>query len=236
MASPDLQTQRMQAFTKLLRSGKGIIEEYSKETPSEKRAAEFQDYEKRLRLKTDVEHEALLDAEKQMLLLSSKANIAEMTYGLEQGTEVSREKSAGALEALPDFAEKGGIANKALLPGQDVKGILRIRKFKGEGVKNLMEVLNTRMQLINVEMLNLQQEEKYGGITTVESNRRKAALKTEIDDLHSDLTANDNWVINKMAGESIWARRGTTPAERKLFKTHVDNLYKHHRYFYPDTK
>ena len=54
MASKDLQTLRMEAFTNMARSGKGLLDEITKKSPNEVEADKFNDFKRRALFKQNL--------------------------------------------------------------------------------------------------------------------------------------------------------------------------------------
>jgi len=242
MASPDLQTLRMKAFTDMLRSGRSLFDEVTKETPQEEREAEFEDYKRRAKFKHDLDEEAKYDANKAMKEAKQAAMLAEYTW--QEQYNLTAEQSATDLRSTSDFRSIGGAANRPLNPGEKVKGLFRIEKFKHQDMEgNLMTVLTDKMTTIDLEMSALKRFEqgkaKYGGTITPKDAARIAELKKQVNELNvligKDASARykQGWGFKGPLNlyEKMQGKRGTKDeAVRATFNTYVKNIEDYKRY------
>ena len=222
MASKDLQTLRMEAFTKMARSGRGLIDEITKETPSEKREEAFNDFKKRALFSHNLKEEAMYGADKALRDIKHRAMIAEMEFA--EQYSASDATSAGLVKSASDFETTKGFFNKDVEPGQHLGWLFGIKKFKHQTMEGeMMTTLGEKMTILQNEMINLKRFEagkaKYGGRITGKDAERIAALKEEVNYLHSKFSK-DSWITDKMQ-----KRRGTKDATtRSTYNDYVNNI------------
>jgi hypothetical protein len=222
MASPDLQTQRMEAFTKMLRSGRNLFDEATKETPSEERDAQFEDYKRRATFAKDLEEETLYSVGKAMKDIKQRALMAELEFAEEYA--LTSDQAGQMLAGTSDFATIQGIRNREVQPGQEIGTIGIFKKFKHQGMDGpLMTVLSEKMALVTSEMQGLQRVEKakkkYGASISIKDAERLKELKEEVNYLHSKFNK-DSWITGKMK-----TRRGTKDSTtRSQYLDYVKNI------------
>tara|TARA_R100000458_G_C8215557_1_gene201633 strand:+ start:85 stop:855 length:771 start_codon:yes stop_codon:yes gene_type:complete len=250
MASPDLQTLRMKAFTDMMRSGRSLFEEITKETPDEKREAEWEDYKRRALFKHNLEEDAKYSAEKAMKEAKQTAMLAE--YQWQETYNLTAEQSATDLRSTADFDTTIGLRNKEALPGER-RALFGTRKFKHKTMDdNLMVVLKDKMETIDIEMAALKRFEqgkaKYGGSILPQDQARIAQLKKEVNELYQLIgkdSTNRAYVgkrekgmdpdIGKRRGlnlyEKMQKRRGTKDETvRATFNTYAANIAEYKAY------
>lgn len=243
MASPDLQTLRMKAFTDMLRSGRSLFDEVTKETPQEEREAEFEDYKRRAKFKHNLDEEAKYDANKAMKEAKQAAMLAEYTW--QEQYNLTAEQSATDLRSTSDFVITGE-RGRNINPGEKVKGkiIGGIEKFKHQTMEgNLMTVLTDKMTTIDLEMSALKRFEqgkaKYGGTITPKDAVRIAELKKQVNELNVLIGKNASARYKRGFGfrgpvnlyEKMQGKRGTKDeAVRATFNTYVKNIEDYKRY------
>ena len=222
MASKDLQTLRMEAFTNMARSGKGLLDEITKKSPNEVEADKFNDFKRRALFKQNLEEEAMYGAGKALKDIKHRAMIAEMEFAEQySGSDVL---SAEGIKGTTDFATTKGLFNKTVEPGQKLGFLFGIKKFKHQTMEGeLMTTLNEKMGVLRTEMAGLQQFEagkmKYGGRITGKDAERIAALKEEVNYLHSKFSKN-SWITGMMQ-----KRRGTKDnLTRSTYNNYVQNI------------
>jgi len=242
MASPDLQTLRMKAFTDMMRSGRSLFEEITKETPDEKRESEWEDYKRRALFKHSLEEGAKYSAEKAMKEAKQAAMLAE--YQWQETYNLTAEQSATDLRSTADFDTTGGVFNRPHEIGEEVKGLFRIEKFKHQTMDdNLMVVLKDKMETIDIEMAALKRFEqgkaKYGGTVTPQDQARIEELKKQVNELNLLIGKGGEKKYKKGFGwrgpqslyEKMQKRRGTKDETvRSTFNSYVKNIEEYKAY------
>jgi len=222
MASKDLQTLRMEAFTKMARSGKSLLDEITKETPDEAREASFVDYKRRAELKQTTSDEALYSAETAMKTIKQRALVAELEFA--ETYSSSDTLSATGIEGATDFPTTKGFFNKSVEPGQELGLIFGIKKRKHHTMEGeMMNILTEKITGLKTEMLMLQRFEdskiKYGGVISGKDAERIAALKEEVNYLYSKF--NKGTKLNRRM-QKRWGTKDATT--RSTYNDYVSNI------------
>lgn len=211
----ELFKERVEAFQGLLRSVNKLVE-----------PTETEKYEKKLRIKTDMENEQMFSADNLLKKMKMQAIVAEAGYTQKEdfekraylakreytqaeGLEETELNAATALRAGKKFDRYGGVLNaRKLEPGQKMRAF---RVFKKFDATSLLDISNQRIASINLELDNWKKQIDSGQTGGV----RKAALLEEIRDLDTDL--NKTYVKDKIA------RWGDT-SQINAYNAYVKNL------------
>ena len=222
MASKDLQTLRMEAFTNMARSGKGLLDEITKKTPNEIEADKFNDFKRRALFKHDLAEEAAYGAGKAMKDIKHRAMVAELEFA--EQYSASDVVSSQGIKGTTDFQSTKGLFNKTVEPGQKLGFLFGIKKIKHHTMEGeLMTTLSEKMGVLQNEMQNLQRFEagkmKYGGRITGKDAERIASLKEEVNYLHSKFNTGTKLT------RRMQKRRGTKDGlTRSTYNDYVQNI------------